>query len=175
MCQVLKVSRCYTDAITEEEVSADNEFISKLTHESFTIQIPRLRHDQRNKLEEVLEVFSQDNISDDLHNIEFKKEAKNPLVKKIVKRLSKAVSDEKIQRTMDAEDMIERLINREAKEKLKEQAEQYEEKLKKQALHFEKEKEEVIKEKEDKIKEKEDKIIEREREIEKLRKLLSQK
>jgi hypothetical protein len=133
---VLKVSRSFTDAITQEVVSADNEFITKLTHESFTIQIPRLRHDQRSKLEEVLEVFSQDNISDDLHNLVYSSESKNPLVKKIVKRLSKAASDEKIKRTMDAEDMIDRLINREAKE----QAKVYEEKLKL--------KEEVIKSKE---------------------------
>lgn len=126
---VLKVSRRYTDAITEEEVAANNDFINKLTHESFTIQVPRLRHDQRNKLEEVLEVFSQDNISDDFHNIEYKNATKNPLVKKIVKRLSKAASDENIKRTMEAEDMIERLINREVREQLLEQAKEYEEKL----------------------------------------------
>jgi hypothetical protein len=153
---VLKVSRNFTDAITQEIVIANNDFITKLTHESFTIQIPRLRHDQRNKLEEVLEIFSQDNISDDLHNIVFKQETKNPLVKKIVKRLSKAASDENIQRTMDAEDMIERLINREAKEQLKEQAAQYEEKLKEQAAQFEKDninKEEAIKQKGEEIEE----------------------
>jgi hypothetical protein len=126
---VLKVSRTYTDAITNEVVVANNEFITKLTHESYTIQVKRLKREQRNKLEEVLEVFSQDNVTKDLHNIEVASDSKNPLVKKIVKRLSKAASDEIIRRTMDAEDMIERLINREAKEQLKEQAEQYEEKL----------------------------------------------
>jgi hypothetical protein len=145
---VLKVSRNYTDAITQEEVIADNEFITKLTHESYTIQIPRLRHDQRNKLEEVLEVFSQDNITDDLHNIPFKQESKNPLVRKMVRRLSKAAGDEHIKRTMEAEDMIDRLINREAKERLKEQAAQYEERLKEQAEQFENEKKEAIKKKE---------------------------
>jgi hypothetical protein len=126
---VLKVSRTYTDAITNEIVVANNEFITKLTHESYTIQVKRLKREQRNKLEEVLEVFSQDNVTKDLHNIEVANDSKNPLVKKIVKRLSKAASDETIRRTMDAEDMIERLINREAKEQLKEQAEHYEEKL----------------------------------------------
>lgn len=122
---VLKVSRKYEDAITHEEVVAENEFIQKLTHESYTIQIPRLQHNQRNQLEEVLEVFSQENITDNLHTLNFSKTSKNPLVKKIVKRLSKAASDEKIQKTMDAEDAIERLINRETEQKLKE----YEEKL----------------------------------------------
>jgi hypothetical protein len=139
---VLKVSRTYTDAITNELVVANNDFITKLTHESYTIQVRRLKRAQRSKLEEVLEIFSQDNVTKDLHNIEIAAESKNPLVKKIVNRLSKAAGDEKIKRTMDAEDMIERLINREAKEQLKVQAEHYEEKLKEQALHFEKEKEE---------------------------------
>jgi hypothetical protein len=138
---VLKVNRKYTDAITQEEVIANDDFINKLTHESYTIQIPRLRHDQRNKLEEVLEIFSQDFVTDDLHNFDFKKESANTLVKKMVKRLSKAASNEKIKKTMEAEDMIERLVNREAEEKLKIQAEKFEKKIKEQANQFERERE----------------------------------
>lgn len=126
---VLKVNRKYTDAITQEEVIANDDFINKLTHESYTIQIPRLRHDQRNKLEEVLEIFSQDYVTTDLHNLDFKKESTLPLVKKMVKRLSKAASNEKIRKTMEAEDMLDRLINRETAEKLKIQAKEFQEKL----------------------------------------------
>jgi hypothetical protein len=81
--------------------NAPSAGLSTLVRGSFTIQIPRLRHDQRSKLEEVLEVFSQDNSSVDLHNLVYSSESKNPLVKKIVKRLSKAASDEKIKRTID--------------------------------------------------------------------------
>lgn len=125
---VLKVSRNYTDAITNEVVKANNEFITKLTHESYTIQVRRLKREQRNKLEEVLEIFSQDNVTQDLHNIEISDKSKNPLVKKIVKRLSKAASNETIRRTMDAEDMIERLIERETKQQLKVYEEQLKEK-----------------------------------------------
>ena len=126
----LRVSRKYTDAITNEEIfMEDDDFITKLTHESYTIQIPRLKHDQRNQLEEVLEIFSQDFITDDLHNFEFKKDTQNPLVKKMVKRLSRAAADEKIKRIMDAEDMIERLVNRESEGKLKDLSEKYEKKL----------------------------------------------
>ena len=126
---VLKVSRTYTDAITNEIIVANNEFITKLTHESYTIQVRRLKHEQRNKLEEVLEVFSQDNVTGDLHRIEIATESANSLVKKMVKRLSKAASNTEIQRKMEAEDMIDRLISREAKVQLKEQAEQYEAKI----------------------------------------------
>jgi hypothetical protein len=146
---VLKVNRKYTDAITQEEVTANDDFINKLTHESYTIQIPRLRHDQRNKLEEVLEIFSQDYVTNDLHNIDFKKESNVSLVKKMVKRLSKAASNEKIKKTMEAEDMIDRLINREIEEKLKEFKE--------------------------KLEQKEEEIKQRDREIEELRNLLAKK
>jgi hypothetical protein len=150
---VLKVNRKYTDAITQEEVTANDDFINKLTHESYTIQIPRLRHDQRNKLEEVLEIFSQDYVTNDLHNIDFKKESNVSLVKKMVKRLSKAASNEKIKKTMEAEDMIDRLINRETEEKLKIQAKEFEEKLE----------------------QKDEEIKQRDKEIEELRNLLAKK
>jgi hypothetical protein len=122
---VLKVSRKYQDAITQEEVSAENEFIQKLTHECYTIQIPRLQHKQRNQLEEVLEIFSHDYVTDNLHTLNFEKSSKNALVKKMLRRLSKAAASEKIRKTMDAEDALDRLINRETEAKLKE----YEEKL----------------------------------------------
>jgi hypothetical protein len=146
---VLKVSRTYTDAITNEVVSANNDFITKLTHESYTIQVRRLKHDQRNKLEEVLEVFSQDSLTKDMHNIQIADNSKNPLVKKIVKRLSKAAGNETIKRKMDAEDMIDRLVNRETKERLQKITEEYEEKLRLLSLGFEKEKEETVRENEE--------------------------
>ncbi len=114
---VLKVSRVYTDAITNEIVVANNEFITKLTHESYTIQIKRLKHEQRNKLEQVLEVFSQDNVTENAHNIQLSDQSPNPLVKKMLKRLSRAVSNEEIRRKMDAEDLIERLVKRESEAK----------------------------------------------------------
>ena len=54
------------------------------------------------------------------------------------------MNNETIKRTMDAEDMIEMLINREAKEQLKIQAEMYEEMLKESNEQFEKEKRDMI-------------------------------
>lgn len=124
---VLKVSRKTEDAITKKEVVAKNDFISHLTHESFMIQIPRLLHHQRNKLEEVLEVFNQENITDNLHRIDFKKLSKNLLVQKIVRRLSKAAADVEVKKIMEAEDMIARLINRANEEKFQETEEKIQE------------------------------------------------
>ena len=122
---VLKVGRKYMDAVTSQEIEAKNEFIDNLTHESYTIQIPRLKHNQQNQLEEVLEIFSQDFVTDNVHRIVFEKTSKNPLVNKIVRRLSKAASDNTIQKRMDAEDMMDRILRRE----LDAQMYGYEEKL----------------------------------------------
>jgi hypothetical protein len=145
---VLKVGRRYINAVTSEEVQAKHEFIDNLTHESYMIQIPRLKHNQQNRLEEVLEVFSQDYVTDNLHRIEFGKESKNPLVKKIVKRLSKAAGDEAIQRKMDAEDMMERILRREINaERAKHEAELLQKDIEKQeAIDKERQEKQVLQE-----------------------------
>ena len=126
---VLKVGRTYTNAATQEEVVAINEFIQNLTHESFTIQVPRLKLNQQTQLEQVLEIFCQDNITDNLQAFSFDRTPTNPLVKKMVRRLSKAASSEPIRKRMDAEDMIDRLITRESSEKLRAQAAHYEDRI----------------------------------------------
>ena len=164
---VLKVNRRFTDAITNEEVSANDDFVTKLTHESYTIQIPRLKHDQRNKLEEVLEVFSQDFVTDNLRILEFNKKSKNALVNKMIKRLSKAAADDEIRRKMDAEEMMARLMNQESKEYVKQI----------EILNVEKEqiiaeKEQLLIEKESEKAEKEQLLIEKESEKEKFLRII---
>ncbi|GAB4402816.1 MAG: hypothetical protein OHK0039_01300 [Bacteroidia bacterium] len=113
---VLRVSRCYHDMITGEVVQANNPFIQRLTHESYTIQIPRLQHHQRNQLEDVLEVFSQDNITDNVQTLHYDKSPRNKLIERMLRRLKKAASDEEIRRKMDAEDALDRILSRELKE-----------------------------------------------------------
>ena len=114
---ILKVGRKYINVVTQEEVHVTHQFITHLTHESYTIQIPHLKLNQQNALEQVLEVFSQQYVTDDLHKLNYKATSKNPLVQKILRRLAKAASIEKIQRQMDAEDSIDRMLARELQEK----------------------------------------------------------
>ena len=114
---VLKVGRKYINVVTQEEVQVTHQFITHLTHESYTIQIPHLKLNQQNALEQVLEVFSQEYVTDDLHKLNYKTTSKNPLVQKMLRRLAKAASIEKIQRQMDAEDSIDRMLARELQEK----------------------------------------------------------
>ena len=59
----------------------------------------------------------QDNVPDNSHTFEVEPTHKNPLVQKMLRRLAKAASIEKIQRQMDAEDSLDRMITRELQEK----------------------------------------------------------
>ena len=113
---VLKVGRKYINVVTQEEVQVTHKFITHLTHESYTIQIPHLKLNQQNALEQVLEVFSQEYVTDDLHKLDYKT-SENPLVQKMLRRLAKAASDAEILRLMDAEDSFDRIMNREMQEK----------------------------------------------------------
>ncbi len=114
---VLKVGRKYINVVTQEEVQVTHKFITHLTHESYTIQIPHLKLNQQNALEQVLEVFSQEYLTDDIHKLNYKISSENPLVQKMLRRLAKAASNEDILRLMNAEDSFDRIMNREMQEK----------------------------------------------------------
>ncbi len=110
---VLKVQRSFKDAVTKETLEVEEDFINLLTHESYTIQIPRLKLKQQNDMEQVLEIFNQDNATEDKHRIDYQGKPENPLVKKMVRRLTKAAADAELSHQMDAEDAVDRLLNRE--------------------------------------------------------------
>ncbi len=154
---VAKVSRVVEDAITKEIIKTNSDFLKQLTHECFTIQIPRLQNGQRSQLEEIIEIFNQDYVTDDLHKIEFKIPSQNALVKKMLRRLARAAGDEKIQRIMEAEDSIERMLSRELKEKTKKYEEEIAEKD-----NMLTEKDNIITEKDNMLTEKDNVITEKE-------------
>ena len=114
---VLKVGRKFINVITQEEVQVTHKFITHLTHESYTIQIPHLKLHQQNALEQVLEVFSQEYLTDDFHKLDYNTTSNNPLVQKMLRRLAKAASNVDILRLMNAEDSFDRIMNREMQEK----------------------------------------------------------
>ena len=121
-----------------------------------------MKLNQQNELEQVLEIFSQDNVVDDLHRLEFEPSRKNPLVEKMARRLARAAADEQIRRQMDAEDSIERMISRELDEKLREK----EDELAKKDEELAKNAEELAK--------KENELSEKDKAIEALRQALEE-
>jgi hypothetical protein len=107
---VLHSKPCFRDLVNNE--SADyahtEEFVKLLTHESYFIQIPRLVEPTKTRIEKVLSVFNQTFKSSDEHSLNYELIDDDPLLQKIVNRLTRAIADEEMRRKMNIEDEIER-------------------------------------------------------------------
>jgi hypothetical protein len=59
-CSCLKVGRTYTDLLTDETVAGRDDFIEKLTHDSYVIQVGRITDIRyTTRLEKLLSIFEQ--------------------------------------------------------------------------------------------------------------------
>ena len=142
---VVKINREYRDVVTQEILDIKEDFVELLTHDSYLIQVRKLAKEARNKLERVLHIFSPIYQSTtDKHQLDFQGDTNDPLVKKMVDRLGRAIASEEIRDLMDVEDELDRIFDREMKKKDEIIAE----------------KEEVIAEKEEIIAEKDKLLIE---------------
>lgn len=111
---IIKVNREYKDVITKEVLHVKDPFVEMLTHDSYVIQVSRLPRQARTKLERVLQVFSPIyEIKHDRHQLNFLGDLEEPLVKKMVTRLSRAIASEDMLRKMDIEDEVDYVFNRE--------------------------------------------------------------
>ena len=145
---VVKINREYRDVVTQEILDIKEDFVELLTHDSYLIQVRKLAKAARNKLERVLHIFSPIYQSTtDKHQLDFQGDTNDPLVKKMLDRLGRAIASEEIRDLMDVEDELDRIFDREMKKKDEIIAE----------------KEEVIAEKEEVIAEKEEIIAEKDK------------
>ena len=112
---VVKINREYRDVITQEIIKVKEDFVELLTHDSYLIQIRKLVGKSRTKLERILQVFSPEYQTEDKHQMDFKGDVNEPLVKKIVERLGRAIASDEIRDKMDVEDEIDRIFERELK------------------------------------------------------------
>lgn len=88
-------------------------FVDLLTHESYIIQIPRLKNTMQTKVERVLSVFDQNlRSNDDAHRLNYLIALDDPLVKRIVDRLNRAAANEEMRQQMDLEDEADRVVGR---------------------------------------------------------------
>ena len=114
--------------------------------------VRKLAKAARNKLERVLHIFSPIYQSTtDKHQLDFQGDTNDPLVKKMLDRLGRAIASEEIRDLMDVEDELDRIFEREMSKKDKIIAEKEE---------IIAEKEEIIAEKEEIIAEKDQLLIE---------------
>ncbi len=115
---ILKVSNNFYDVSKQKmlETKPREPFIDLLNHESYTIQIPRLPNVHQTDLENMLSVFNQNLVTNDRHELNYVSENLNPLAKKIVDRLNRAVADKELMIGLNIEDEIERTYGREMNE-----------------------------------------------------------
>ena len=152
---VVKINREYRDVVTQELLEIKEDFVELLTHDSYLIQVRKLAKAARNKLERVLHIFSPIYQSTkDKHQLDFWGDTNDPLVKKMVDRLGRAIANEEIRELMDVEDELDRIFEREMRKKDEIIAEKDE---------IIAEKEEIIAEKEDIIAEQEEIIAEKDK------------
>lgn len=63
----IKVERNYKDLIKNKTLSTKSEFIEKLTHDSFVVQVNRIVNSYQTTLDKLLSIFEQTNFVDDKH------------------------------------------------------------------------------------------------------------
>jgi hypothetical protein len=116
---VFKMEHQATDVLTGKVISPRprEPFVELLNHESYTVQIPLLTETARTRLEGVLMVFNQEHQTDNPQVLNFTGDLSDPLVKKMVERLARAISDPQVRREMDAEAEVDRTITRLLQEK----------------------------------------------------------
>ncbi len=179
---ILKINRIYTDLSNGETIFARDEFIEKLSHDSYIIQIPFLPKATKSHLEEILSVFSQRWVFDKEKRwvMNFSSEIEDEDLKIIAERLAYAVKDVELQQKIRAEEDIDYSIEqvlRENEKKLVQVEQKIEENKKtieenKKMIEENKkmieEKEKTIEEKEKTIEDKEKTIEDKEKTIEEL-------
>jgi hypothetical protein len=102
----IRVNREYRDAVTGALIAEKENFIELLTHDSIIIQVPQIRGESRNRLEQVLQIFSPIYQTKNEQQLDFLGETTDSLVQKMVFRLNRANSDEHLRRIMDAEEEV---------------------------------------------------------------------
>ena len=111
---VIKVKRDYVDAVTEEILGVKDDFVELLTHDSYMIQVGRLPKESRGKLDRVMQIFSpMYQNKADKHLIDFQGDIYDPLVLRMVERLSRAIAGDEYRDKMDVEDEVDRIFERE--------------------------------------------------------------
>jgi hypothetical protein len=133
---VLKVARQYLNGITKRPLNAKirEDFVEKLPHDLYAIQIPRLKMYVRTglkeltDLEKILDIFNHKKYkTSDNRIFDYTGDMSNPKVARVVKHLSRAIIDnDNLLHTMLVEDEIEAHLEREriSKERFKKDADE---------------------------------------------------
>jgi len=116
---VLKIDRQYYDLINNKTLETTEEFVEKLTHDSYVIQIMRLDKTDETELEKVLKVFNQTYISKDQKLLVFEESdiEGSEILQLMTKRLRLGATEEKLLKEIQIEEEIESTIEQHIREK----------------------------------------------------------
>jgi len=103
-CPIIKVDYAVSDHTTGEKLEKKNEFIESLNHQSWIIQVRKLKENRRNELENLLSIFDQDNITDNKHILNIDESRFSEEFKYIIRKLREAYESEKVREEMQMED-----------------------------------------------------------------------
>lgn len=150
---LIKVDRRYFDVITGQEIIQKEHFIESLTHDSFIVQISKLKNRRRNELEILLSIFDQSNKAENKHFLDIEEHDLPEKYRVILRRMKEAISVKEVRDAMKMEDEVLDELKSLEKSVLKERAEKEDalalaeqERTEKEAALAEKEKERAEKE-----------------------------
>jgi energy-coupling factor transporter ATP-binding protein EcfA2 len=106
---IAKVTREYRNAVTNEKLNVKEDFVEKLSHDLYAIQIPRLEMNGQTELEQMLDVFNVDKYkTSDARVLDYTGNSSNPRIERVVKHLGRAlVNNDKLLFEMLVEDEVE--------------------------------------------------------------------
>jgi hypothetical protein len=152
---VIRVRRDCTDLASGKPLEKKETFIESLTHDSYVIQIPKLRGQRRTEVEEMLQLFDQGRIHGDRHLLTIDEREMPERYRPLLRRLQQAAAEPQIADAMELEDEIleelqdiERMVERERERADQEQARADAEKARAEQERAEKEQERAEKEQE---------------------------
>jgi hypothetical protein len=103
---VIRVRRDCIDLASGQSLGRAEPFIESLTHDSYVIQIPRLKGQRRNAIEEMLQLFDQSHAEHDRHYLNIEEQDIPPEYRVLFRRLQQAAAEPKIADAMELEDEI---------------------------------------------------------------------
>lgn len=127
--QAIRVNREYVDMVTHKVINTKDDFVEKLTHDCYIVQIPRIEGKLQTKLETLLTIFEQKNFVDEYEDIkEYNYPIEDENIKQMVEMLHFACIDPESKKTIAAEREAFRVFNlaldeemRKAEKKMREQ------------------------------------------------------
>ncbi len=117
----VKVNRQYTDLLTHQIINKKSEFIEKLTHDSYVVQLPRIETKLQTKLEKLLSIFEQNYFIDDKSIIkEYNHTIDDETIRSMVDILHYAGTDPEQKKKLEDEQEAYRVLDLAVKEKTEE-------------------------------------------------------